>query len=270
MAKYVLEDKKEFDRLEAQSKLPQYDFREELKDLPHLPPNSQILDAGCGSGIVSRYLAERFSESKVCGLDASEMRVTQARQAEAPSSRLEFQSAKLTALPFQDCTFDLIICRFVLEHMGEADQKNALRELLRCLKSGGTLFAIDLDGLLLNIHPQTPLVAQSLKKLQQYSTVDFQMGRKIPKLLADAKFTDIKTRVQAMHFTNDALGGEIQNTLDRFNQARPLLLNILGTEAEIFEKEYVASLREKGSVLFYNKFIVQARKESPKTHLKAV
>ncbi len=43
----------------------------------------------------------------------------------------------ITCLPFEDASFDLVICSEVLEHI--PDEKTAVREIIRVLKPGGTL-----------------------------------------------------------------------------------------------------------------------------------
>lgn len=47
--------------------------------------------------------------------------------------------ADLCALPFEDNTYDLILCNHVLEHI--TNDRKALKELYRVLKKGGTLIA---------------------------------------------------------------------------------------------------------------------------------
>lgn len=47
--------------------------------------------------------------------------------------------ANICALPFQDNSFDLILCNHVLEHI--PDDATAMKELFRVLKKGGTLIA---------------------------------------------------------------------------------------------------------------------------------
>ena len=62
-----------------------------------------------------------------------------------------------TELPFPDRTFDLVICIEVLRYLHNADNRQALREMYRVLKPGGTLFLTmvnryALDGFYLNYH----------------------------------------------------------------------------------------------------------------------
>src|SRR4051794_14382575 len=116
MSQYVLENRAEFERLEKQSTLPKYDFRRELDGLK-IKPNAKILDAGCGSGIICRYLSALNPRATVVGCDFSEIRVRQARQAARGYPNLSFECQDLTQLTFQSRTFDAVVSRYVVEHL---------------------------------------------------------------------------------------------------------------------------------------------------------
>lgn len=66
--------------------------------------------------------------------------------------------ADICALPFEDETYDLILCNHVLEHI--PDDHKAMRELYRILKKGGTLIA------------QVPLEEGRLKSFEDDSITD--------------------------------------------------------------------------------------------------
>lgn len=98
-----------------------------------------ILDAGCGRGDYSFYLARRFPAARVIGVDVDEARVSRNR---AMADRIglpnvEFQVADLVTARF-DTTFDIIISIDVLEHIER--QEDALRNLLRQLAPNGRAF----------------------------------------------------------------------------------------------------------------------------------
>jgi tRNA A58 N-methylase Trm61 len=65
---YELEHHTEFDRLEKQATIATYDYRSELSGL-QIENGAVILDAGCGSGVVSRYLASLDRTSTVVACD---------------------------------------------------------------------------------------------------------------------------------------------------------------------------------------------------------
>ena len=55
---YALEHQNESTRLSMQTEISAYSIRDEL-DLLSLGGVNTVLDAGCGNGIVSRYLSDR-------------------------------------------------------------------------------------------------------------------------------------------------------------------------------------------------------------------
>jgi ubiquinone/menaquinone biosynthesis C-methylase UbiE len=90
------------------------------------------LDAGCGTGTLSRWLAAA-KECHVTGVDASESMLANA----APCANVRYQPGALLSLDFDAGTFDGAICSSVLEYVD--DPLQALRELRRVLKQNGIL-----------------------------------------------------------------------------------------------------------------------------------
>lgn len=87
---------------------------------------TSILDVGCGEGVVLSTLAPRLQNARVCAVDADPVEVEDA-QANLPFA--EVQVADVHELPFEDESFDLVMCCEVLEHVERPYQ--ALRELKR-------------------------------------------------------------------------------------------------------------------------------------------
>ncbi len=114
-------------------------------DFP-LQPGDRVLDVGCGEGrhAISAYLS---ADVHVIGLDLSERDLDTARQRlqefvgdEAPTEKsCTFVHGSGHALPFEDNSFDKVICAEVLEHI--PDYQSFLTEIRRVLKPGG-LFAV--------------------------------------------------------------------------------------------------------------------------------
>lgn|SRR5581483_2412556 len=98
-----------------------------------LLPCRAFLDAGCGDG---RYLAALEAElpDRVAGVDIAE-RILETARARVP--RADLRRANLEALPFEDASFDVVLCSQVIEHV--LSPETAGRELARVLRSGGRL-----------------------------------------------------------------------------------------------------------------------------------
>ena len=92
--------------------------------MSRLPSDARVLDVGAGEGVlVEKYRAQGRN---VVGVDANY---------ESPSVK----KASLASLPFEDGSFDAVLCLDVLEHLDLLDQAPALREIKRCLTEDGTL-----------------------------------------------------------------------------------------------------------------------------------
>lgn len=101
---YALEHRAECERLERQSELELYDYKSELRGLP-VKEWTSILDAGCGSGVVRRYLATQHPKSHVVGCDFSGQRLEQAREAAHTIPNLDFEQQDLGKLTYFDGQF---------------------------------------------------------------------------------------------------------------------------------------------------------------------
>lgn len=102
---------------------------EELARL-QLPPQSRVLDAGCGSG---RLLDELDDLGEVSGLDMNpdSVAIAQGR------GHKDVRVGVVEDLPWEDATFDLVTSLDVVEHT--ADDRVTLRELRRVVRPDGHL-----------------------------------------------------------------------------------------------------------------------------------
>ncbi|MEP6953447.1 MAG: methyltransferase domain-containing protein [Solirubrobacteraceae bacterium] len=105
---------------------------------PHAKRGDALLDVGCASGYyTTRYLVRGGS---AVGIDVAESSLTLARQRASRAgveARCEFRAGDLRSLPADDGSFDVVLATEVLEHVREQEQ--ALRELARVVRPGGTL-----------------------------------------------------------------------------------------------------------------------------------
>ena len=96
----------------------------------------EVLDAGCGAGYGSAILADAGA-ARVVGLDNDTAAVTKAASLYGDRDLVEFLEGDLHELPFEDSSFDLVVCFEAIEHLER--QETALDELRRVLDDDGHL-----------------------------------------------------------------------------------------------------------------------------------
>lgn len=95
---------------------------------------ARVLDAGCGEGVVSGWLAQALPDAQVTGLEARPEALAEFRRRHGPEPRLRAVEGDLYAMPFEAASFDLVVCTEVLEHLDAPGR--ALAEMRRV---GGAL-----------------------------------------------------------------------------------------------------------------------------------
>ena len=92
-----------------------------------------VLDVGCGTGVLARAAARRNARS-VTGVDVNEGMLA---VAERSTSTIDWQRASAERLPFDDNSFDCTVSQFAL--MFFADKPAALREMGRVTGPNGSV-----------------------------------------------------------------------------------------------------------------------------------
>ena len=96
-----------------------------------------VLDAGCGTGGMLRWLERYAGGGRVVGVDVSADALAFCRG----RGLREVAQASVTALPFADSSFDLLTSFDVMVQLqGEGSDESAMREMLRVMKPGGVAF----------------------------------------------------------------------------------------------------------------------------------
>jgi len=158
------------------------------------PEGSLVLEAGCGVGAQTVFLAGNNPKVSFLSVDISPVSLKQAQSAvqAAGFSNVKFQQADLFHLPFADNTFDAVFVCFVLEHLSEP--LKALAELKRVVKPGKIITAIEGDHGSAYFYPDSAFARraiQCLVDLQAAAGGDALIGRRLYPLLAGAGFENV-------------------------------------------------------------------------------
>lgn len=108
-----------------------------------VPPDADVLDVGTGPGVLLVELAERRPDVRVTGIDLSADMIAAARRnLRGFGERATARVADVTALPFGDDAFDVVVTSFSMHHWDRP--ADAVPELARVLRPGGRLYVYDL------------------------------------------------------------------------------------------------------------------------------
>jgi SAM-dependent methyltransferase len=114
-----------------------------LLDAVQVQPGEVVLDMGCGSGVVTRWVARQTGgANRLVGVDINAYLLREATalaRREGLGDAIMFQEGNAEALPFPEQSFDVTLAYTVLE---EGDADRMLAELVRVTKPGGRVAVI--------------------------------------------------------------------------------------------------------------------------------
>lgn len=216
-------DAAEYHRLSA----PQFQWGQRVLGELRLRGDECLLDAGCGTGKLTRILLQNLPRGRVVGLDVSRNMVLHARKNLQPDfgDRVRFVAADLVALPFRNCfdgIFSTASFHWVLDH-------NALfHNLYEALRPAGWLHAQCGGG------PNLARLRQRVRALSQTAEFSNWLGKyPEPWFFSDAegaasrlraaRFERVETHIEEASF-NVASNQEFQQYLRTFVLHRHLEL----------------------------------------------
>jgi ubiquinone/menaquinone biosynthesis C-methylase UbiE len=171
--------------------------RDEYVRLLGVALGERVLDVGCGSGAVTRTLAQRVAPGgSAVGVDTSAALLKVARELADEAGlgdTIEFKQGDCRALPFPDASFDAVVAATTLSHVPDAGR--ALTEMVRVTRPGGRVGVFDVDGdMTLFAHPERELTRRIVAAFSDQGWVNGWLVRELPARLADLGIANVKTR----------------------------------------------------------------------------
>jgi ubiquinone/menaquinone biosynthesis C-methylase UbiE len=193
-------------------------YAEDLAARLQVERNGSVLELACGTGILTRALWTRLpSTVKLIATDLNEPMFRHAAAKFRTDEAVQWLQADACSLPFDDRTFDAIVCQFGI--MFVPDKALAAREAHRVLKSGG-LFLFNVWDTM----EHNELAQLTHRTIASYFDRDPPAFYKVPfgyhdqdeikRVLKEAGFQEIKTevvaKVGAANQAEDAATGLVQ------------------------------------------------------------
>ncbi len=169
--------------------------------LPHLESGMKLIDIGSGQGNITIGLAEAVSPGEAVGIEIEPSQVEIAREnaSKAGASNLSFEVADAYELPFDDAHFNAAFIHTVLEHVSEPVR--VLNEVRRVLAPDGVI------GIRHGERGAFPVVVPPNATVEKFlhrngnplvdPGMDTRIGRKQQRMLREAGFDRVETRVAA-------------------------------------------------------------------------
>jgi SAM-dependent methyltransferase len=188
-----------------------------------LPPSPRVLDVGCGTGEISSRLAAAMPGAMVVGVDVLESSVALARARHAAlAPRLSFSQGDAFALAFPDASFDLVVCRHVLQAIPEPER--AVAEMRRVVRPGGWMHLLLEDYDLIQASPASEGLARFWELPREFaraSGTDMHVGRRGWALLRGAGLVDVRhddVVVDTLRVPRDVVAGIIEAWRDGYTE----------------------------------------------------
>ncbi len=152
-----------------------------------LEPGHRVLDLGCGTGVLTRLIADRLDASAggfCLGIDAAANMIAVAeKKRSGPACRFDVMAAE--HLTLADRSFDAVVSSLFFHHVPLDLKEKSLAEAFRVLKPGGRLVIADM-------HRPTTLSGALVSHVSRWFFLQPQIGENIagvlPGLIARAGF----------------------------------------------------------------------------------
>ena len=144
-------------------------------------PEAHVLDLGCGAGHASFVAAGQVAQVTAYDLSSQMLDVVAAAAKDRGLDNVATRQGYAEILPFDDSTFDVVISRYSAHHWHDVGQ--ALREVKRVLKPGGTVIIMDVMS---PGHPVRDIWLQTVEALRDTSHVRNYSSGEWLSLLNDA------------------------------------------------------------------------------------
>ena len=218
-----------------------------VRRLPKSPPGN-VLEIGCGTGLVTRRLRRHLDPTlRLVATDLSKAMLDYARGKLGEHIAIEWREADALKLPFEDGAFGAVVCGFGVMFM--PDRQAMLNEARRVLVEGGILLFNVWDRI-----EENPHAAANAEVVEALFPGDAEMRFRMPydmhdfgllrRLLAGARFRD--THIETKRITIEGADPSTIATGQIRGTPRSALIEKRGVSLEPVIEKVTAALTKTG------------------------
>jgi len=196
----------------------------------------KILEVGSGPGYITEILHDTYPDSKITCLEINKELIDIAKNKfeSTTSGFIDFVFGSILDTNLPSETFDVVYARLVLQHVHSPEK--AIQEMYQLVKPGGSIIITEAEDTFTVLTPEMgpkgyiDRIFTIFQNLQVQQGGDRTIGRKIPKILKNTGFIDIKLNYPIVHSdidSPDLIKGAITPSM-----YKPLLDNGLITKAD--------------------------------------
>jgi ubiquinone/menaquinone biosynthesis C-methylase UbiE len=215
-------------------------------------PSARVLEVATGPGYVALALATVAREVIGVDLTAAPLAIAERFRQERGMTNVRFESADAKQLPFDDASFDVVVCRLALHHFPQPAL--VLREMVRVCRPGGT---VAVEDMVASEHPERAAYHNKLEQLRDASHTAALALSQLLTLCAQAGLEVASVQTGSLAQVAERWLQNAQTPPDRADEVRRLL-----AEDEAQDKSGVYPQRDaQGQVCFTQRTaIVVSRK----------
>ncbi|MDH4467091.1 MAG: class I SAM-dependent methyltransferase [Bacteriovoracaceae bacterium] len=268
---YQLDNPSETLRLEQQAKSKTFSLEDEIQSLNiTMNENDRIIDIGCGTGLLSRFLCQKYLEKNIsCSISGIDISTNLLNDAERENKKLPstskiqlFQQSIVGEMNIG--LFNKIFCRYILQHLPSIELRyHAIKNIIKLASESSEIFLIESFGAMSHFDTDNAWLMDQIKIIETKSTIDLNIGLKLRGMFIDIGIDpgqiDLKTLPLTLPTAEDRKA-EALNWSQRLWHAMPLLQSILGAEdSKRFLVEFPQSIIDPRSLLLGQKVLIKIK-----------
>jgi len=171
-------------------------FKRHLVKQAGIERGYQVLDLGCGTGMLTLLIKSHYPKAEVFGLDADPKVLAVARAKAAKAGLIvRLDHGMAFELPYPDASFDRVISSLLFHHLTRENKERTLKEIFRVLRQGGELHVADW-GKARNWPMRVAFLL--VQMLDGFETTADNVNGLLPEMFRSAGFEEVQETIRYM------------------------------------------------------------------------